>query len=59
MMVSDDRRLRKDLRAPGAREQFLAASPVAVAQARRSRGCRDVVVAADPLEPDRVNVYGE
>ena len=44
---------------PGAREQFLAASLEAVAQARRSRGCRDFVVAADPLEPDRVNVYEE
>lgn len=44
---------------PGAREQFLAASLEAVVQARRSRGCRDFVVAADPLEPDRVNVYEE
>jgi len=31
----------------------------AVAQARQSRGCRDFVVAADPIEPDRVNVYEE
>jgi quinol monooxygenase YgiN len=44
---------------PGARERFLASSLEAVAQARRSRGCRDFVVAADPIEPDRVNVYEE
>ena len=25
----------------------------------RTRGCRDFVVAADPIEPDRVNVYEE
>ena len=42
---------------PGARQAFLMASLVAVAQAREARGCRDFVVAADPLEPDRVNVY--
>ena len=24
-----------------------------------ARGCRDFVVAADPIEPDRVNVYEE
>jgi quinol monooxygenase YgiN len=44
---------------PGARQAFLMASLVAVAQAREARGCRDFVVAADPLEPDRVNVYEE
>lgn len=27
--------------------------------ARRARGCRDFVVAADQLEPNRVNVYEE
>jgi quinol monooxygenase YgiN len=43
----------------GARPQFLASSAEAVAQARKSRGCRDFVVAADPIEPDRVNVYEE
>ena len=42
---------------PGRREVFLAASLEAVAQARRAAGCVDFVVAADPLEPDRVNVY--
>jgi hypothetical protein len=34
------------------------ASLESVAQARRAAGCLDFVVAADPLEPDRVNVYG-
>ena len=44
---------------PGARQEFVASSLAAVAQARRSPGCRDFVVAADPIEPDRVNVYEE
>ena len=42
---------------PGQREAFLAASMEAVAAARSSPGCLDFVVAADPIEPDRVNVY--
>ncbi len=44
---------------PGARHEFLASSLEAVVQARRSRGCRDFVVSADSIEPDRVNVYEE
>jgi quinol monooxygenase YgiN len=44
---------------PGTRGEFLASSLEAVAQARKSRGCRDFVVAADPIEADRVNVYEE
>lgn len=44
---------------PGTREKFLTLSSEAVVQARRSSGCRDFVVAADPIEPDRVNVYEE
>jgi quinol monooxygenase YgiN len=44
---------------PGARQAFLASSLAAVAQARGARGCRDFVVAADPIEIDRVNVYEE
>jgi Antibiotic biosynthesis monooxygenase len=43
----------------GARPEFLKSSLDAIALARRSRGCRDFVVAADPIEPDRVNVYEE
>ena len=50
-------RLRKDLRAPGTRQAFLMSSLAAIVQARSTRGCRDFVVAADPIEPDRVNVY--
>jgi quinol monooxygenase YgiN len=44
---------------PGARQAFLTSSLGAVAQARGAHGCRDFVVAADPIEPDRVNVYEE
>ena len=42
---------------PGRREAFLAASLPAVMQARRTAGCLDFVVAADPIEADRVNVF--
>lgn len=44
---------------PGTRAAFLTRSSEAVVQARRSAGCRDVVVAADPIAADRVNVYEE
>ena len=44
---------------PGRRDAFLASALSAVAMARRAVGCRDFVVAADPIEPDRVNVYEE
>ncbi len=44
---------------PGDRPAFLTRSAEALAQARRWPGCRDFVVAADPVEPDRVNVYEE
>lgn len=44
---------------PGSRERFLAASAEAIAQGRAFPGCRDFVVAADPIERDRVNVYEE
>ena len=43
----------------GERDNFLAASADSISQARRAPGCRDFVVAADPVEPDRVNVYEE
>ncbi len=45
--------------APGQRDRFLAASHEAMVRARRSPGCRAFVVAADPIEPDQVNVYEE
>jgi quinol monooxygenase YgiN len=44
---------------PERREAFLAASREAMVQARRAPGCRDFVVAADPLMPGRVNVHEE
>jgi quinol monooxygenase YgiN len=42
---------------PGRRDSFVATSRDAVVEARRAPGCLDFVVAADPVEPDRVNVY--
>jgi quinol monooxygenase YgiN len=42
---------------PERRDAFLAASLEAVKQARCTAGCLDFVVAADPIEPGRVNVY--
>jgi quinol monooxygenase YgiN len=44
---------------PGRRDEFVAASLEAVALARETEGCLDFVVAPDPLDPDRVNVYEE
>jgi quinol monooxygenase YgiN len=44
---------------PGARPAFVQSSTEAVVLARRTPGCRDFVVAADPLDPDRINVYEE
>lgn len=45
--------------APGTRAQFLEDSRAGTKDARLARGCREFVVAADPLEPDRVNIYEE
>jgi quinol monooxygenase YgiN len=42
---------------PGRRDAFVAGSRDAVVQARQAPGCLDFVVAADPIDPDRVNVY--
>lgn len=42
---------------PERRDAFLAASLEAIKQARRAAGCLDFVVAADPIEPGRVNIY--
>jgi len=44
---------------PDTRQNFLTRSAVAVVQARQTHGCLDFVVAADPVESDRVNVYEE
>ena len=43
----------------GTRDKFLALSAEAIVKARRTVGCHDFVVAADPLESNRVNVYEE
>lgn len=43
----------------GTRERYLESSAEAIRQVRKAHGCRDFVVAADPIEPDRVNVYEE
>lgn len=43
----------------GSRDEFLEKSRDAMVQARGTTGCRDFVVAADPLDPNRVNVYEE
>jgi quinol monooxygenase YgiN len=43
----------------GQRDAFLAVSRQSMIDARHAPGCRDFVVAADPIEPDRVNVYEE
>jgi quinol monooxygenase YgiN len=44
---------------PGSREEFLLPARDAMIAARAASGCRDFVVAADPIEADRVNVYEE
>lgn len=43
----------------GKRDDFLASSREAILQARETLGCHDFIVAADPIERDRVNVYEE
>jgi len=44
---------------PGQRDAFLASSRDAIVEARATEGCLDFVVAADPIERNRVNVYEE
>lgn len=41
----------------GQRDAFVASSREAILAARRAPGCLDFIVAPDPIEPDRVNVY--
>jgi quinol monooxygenase YgiN len=43
----------------GTRDVVLNLSAGSVARARRAAGCLDFVVAADPLDVNRVNVYEE
>ncbi|MFI9842972.1 putative quinol monooxygenase [Nonomuraea sp. NPDC051941] len=42
---------------PQHREALLAGLEASLRQARAEPGCLDYVVAADPVEPGRVNVY--
>lgn len=39
------------------RDAFLTRSHEAIRLARSAPGCQDFVVAADPLDPERINVY--
>lgn len=41
------------------RDLFLNRSFDAIKAARQQKGCRDFVVAADPIENNRVNIYEE
>jgi quinol monooxygenase YgiN len=41
----------------GKRLEFMKQSFDSMVQARRAHGCLDFVVAADPIEEDRVNIY--
>ncbi len=43
----------------GRRKDFLASSHAAMVQARTTVGCRDFVVAPDPVDTNRVNIYEE
>lgn len=42
---------------PGQRQRFLDGSADAMRLARTTKGCEDFVVAADPLDANRVNVF--
>jgi quinol monooxygenase YgiN len=42
---------------PGQRQRFLDGSQMAMRLARETTGCEDFVVAADPLDEQRVNVF--
>jgi quinol monooxygenase YgiN len=42
---------------PAQRDDFLAGSRSAMELARRTKGCDDFVVAPDPLDSSRVNVF--
>jgi quinol monooxygenase YgiN len=39
------------------RDAYVAAHHDLVERCRRASGCLDVVIAADPLDPSRVNIY--
>ena len=39
------------------RDQYLAAVADVAVQARRAPGCFDFVQSADPIDPERINIY--
>ncbi len=39
------------------RDELVAAHQEMVARARKQPGCLDLVIGADPLEPDRINLF--
>ena len=39
------------------REQYLTAVQDAAIQARQAPGCQDFVQSADPIDPERINIY--
>ncbi len=43
----------------GRRDAFVARSVPSVIAAREAPGCIDFAVSADPVEPDRANIYEE
>ena len=42
---------------PGERESYLAGCVSVVEQARRTAGCLDFTIAADLLDPGRINIF--
>jgi quinol monooxygenase YgiN len=42
---------------PSERAEYLAGCEDVIRQARRAPGCVDFQLSADPLEPDRINVF--
>jgi len=42
---------------PGQREAFLVSSRAVVIETRRAAGCRDFVVAADPIDPSSAQTF--
>ncbi|MGW0841480.1 putative quinol monooxygenase [Streptomyces sp. NPDC002787] len=42
---------------PDTRDAYLAGCAHVVEQARATAGCLDFALTADPIEPDRINVY--
>ncbi|WP_328650823.1 antibiotic biosynthesis monooxygenase [Micromonospora sp. NBC_00330] len=42
---------------PATRDAYLSDCRPIIAQARATAGCLDFLLAADPMEPDRIHVY--